>query len=69
MRSEILTQLDKNPDLYLFLRENPLWYKILNRDSSKYRDFIDDYKLKRRKRVVDRIDDLSMMITLAKELM
>ena len=43
MRSEILTQLDKNPDLYLFLREYPLWHKILNRDPSKYRDFIDDY--------------------------
>ena len=69
MRSEILTQLDKNPDLYLFLREYPLWHKILNRDPSKYSDFIDDYKLKRRKIVVDRIDDLSMMITLAKELM
>ena len=58
MRSEIM-----------FLRENPTWYKILNRDPTKFKDFIDEYKVKRRKRVVDKIDDLSMMITLAKELM
>lgn len=69
MRSEILTQLDKNPDYYLFLRENPHWHKELNRDPTKFKDFVDEYKIKRRKRVVDRIDDLSMMITLAKELM
>lgn len=69
MRSEILTQLDKNPDYYLFLRENPSWYKILNRDPTKFKDFVDEYKIKRRKRLVDRIDDISMMVTLAKELM
>ena len=69
MRSEILTQLDKNPDLYLFLRENPQWYRILNRDPRLFKEFVDDYKVKKRKRLVDKIDDLSMMITLAKELM
>lgn len=69
MRSEILTQLDKNPDYYLFLRENPLWHKILNRDPTRFKDFVDEYKIKRRKRLVDRIDDISMMVTLAKELM
>ena len=69
MRSEILTQLDKDIDYYRFLRENPEWYRILNRDPTRFRDFLDDYKTKRRKRIVDRIDDLSMMITLAKELM
>lgn len=69
MRSEIITQLDKDPDLYLFMRENPIWYKILTRYPERYSEFIDEYKVKRRKRLVDKIDDLSMMITLAKELM
>ena len=69
MRSEIITQLDKDPDLYLFMRENPIWYKILTRYPDRYSEFIDEYKVKRRKRLVDKIDDLSMMITLAKELM
>lgn len=69
MRSEIIIQLDKDMDLYMFLRENPIWYKILTRYPEKFNDFKDDYKTKRRKRIVDKIDDLSMMITLAKELM
>ena len=69
MRSEIITQLDKDHDLYLFMRENPIWYKILTRYPDRYSEFIDEYKVKRRKRLVDKIDDLSMMITLAKELM
>ena len=69
MRSEIITQLDKDMDLYLFMRENPIWYKILTRYPDKFNDFKDEYKIKRRKRLVDKIDDLSMMITLAKELM
>ena len=68
MRSEILIELDKNQDLYMFLRENPIWYRTLNRDPYAYKDFIEFYKIKRRKRFVDKLDDLSMMITLAKEL-
>ena len=68
MRSEILTELDKNPDLYMFLREYPIWYRTLNRDPYSYKEFIEFYKVKRRKRFVDKLDDLSMMITLAKEL-
>lgn len=69
MKSEILIKLDKDNDFYLFLREYPIWHKILNRDPSKFQDFLDEYKVKRRKRLVDKIDDLSMMITLAKELL
>ena len=68
MRSEDLTELDKNPDLYSFLREYPSWYRTLNRDPYMYKEFIEFYKVKRRKRLVDKIDDISMMITLAKEL-
>lgn len=69
MRSEILIQLQKDSDYFFYLRENPKWHKILTRDPTKYHDFLDEYKVKRRKRLVDKIDDLSMMITLAKELM
>lgn len=68
MRSEILIQLQKNYDYFLYIRENPSWHKILTRDPTRIKDFFDEYKVKRRKRLVDKIDDLSMMITLAKEL-
>ena len=52
----------------MFLREYPIWYRTLNRDPYAYKEFIEFYKVKRRKRFVDKLDDLSMMITLAKEL-
>ena len=35
----------------------------------EFKSFLEDYKVKRRKRVVDRLEDLSLMVTLAKELM
>lgn len=69
MRSEVIVLLDKDIDYYYYLRENPNWYLLLNRDPSLIKDFFEEYKVKRRKRLVDKIDDLSMMITLAKELM
>ena len=46
MRREVLTELDKNPDLYMFLREYPIWYRTLNRDPYSYKEFIEFYKVK-----------------------
>ncbi len=62
-------KLEQDEDYFIFMRENPKWHKILSRNPSEYKSFIDEYKLKRRKRLKDKMDDLSMMITLAKELM
>ena len=64
MRSEVLTELDKNQDLYLFLREYPIWYRTLNRDPYTYKEFIDFYKVKRRKRMVDKVEDAMDMINM-----
>ncbi len=69
MRNDLIMKLEKDEDYFIFLRENPSWHKILSRDPTKYDEFIDEYKLKRRKRFKDRVDDISMMITLIKELM
>ncbi len=69
MRSEIIMALDKDVDYYVFMRENPKWYRILSRDPTQLKAFFEEYKLVRRKRVVDRIEDISMMVNLAKELM
>ena len=46
-------------------------YVLINtiRSNEELNAFLDEYKLKRRKRFKDKMDDLSMMITLAKELM
>ena len=69
MRSDIILALSKDDDYFLFLREYPIYHKLLSRSPEDLQIFMDDYKLKRRKRLVDKVDDLSMMITLAKELM
>lgn len=69
MRSEVIMILDKDLDYYVFMRENPKWYRILSRDPTQIKNFFEEYKLIRRKRVVDKIEDFSMMVNLAKELM
>lgn len=69
MREDVIIKLDQNPDYYVFLREHPLWHRELTFHPEEFKSFVDDYKVKRRKRVVDRLEDLSLMMTLAKELM
>lgn len=69
MSNELIMKLEKDEDYFIFLRENPTWHKKLSRDPEEFNAFIDEYKLKRRKRFKDKMDDLSMMITLVKELM
>ena len=69
MRSDVIIKLDQNFDYWLFLRENHLWHRELTFHPEEFKSFLEDYKVKRRKRVVDRLEDLSLMVTLAKELM
>lgn len=68
MRNDVLIYLNKDIDYYIYLRENPLWYKKLNRDPRLLRSFLDEYKTRRRKRIIDKIEDITLMINLAKEL-
>ena len=69
MRNDILIYLDRDQDYYLFLRENPIWHRKLSRNVNEFNNFLEEYKVKRRKRLVDKMEDLSLMISLAKELM
>ena len=68
MRHDLILYLEKDMDYFLFLREYPKWHKILSRDITQFNSFLEDYKIKRRTRLVDKIEDISMMISLAKEL-
>lgn len=65
MRSEIIQQLNLDQDYYIYLRENPLWHKVLAIYPEKLKDFINDYKVVRKKRAIDKIDDISALINLA----
>ncbi len=69
MHSSVIINLDKNPDYWMFLREKPYWHRQLSRYPDKFTAFVDEYKVVRRKRVVDKIEDISMLMTLARELM
>ena len=69
MRNEILMYLAKDEDYFIFLRENPSWHKKLSRNINEYNNFMEDYKVKRRKRIIDKIEDVSLLLSLAKELM
>lgn len=69
MRDSVIMKLDQNPDYYVFLREHPQWHRELTFHPEEIQHFFYDYKVKRRKRVVDRLEDVSLMMTLAKELM
>lgn len=69
MRNDLIIYLERDNDYFIFLRENPIWHKRLSRNINEFNAFLEEYKIKRRKRFVDKVEDLSMMISLAKELM
>ena len=69
MHSSVIIELNKDEDYYVFLREKPYWYRQLSRHPERIDEFISDYKITRRKRVIDKIEDLSMIMSLARELM
>ena len=68
MRNDIILFLERDNDYFVFLRENPMWYKRLNRNPQLLKDFLEEYKINRRKRVIDKLEDIALMINLAKEL-
>ena len=65
MRSEIIYQLNNDQDYFYYLKENPIWFKILSIYPSRLKDFLDEYKVARKKRAIDKIDDINALINLA----
>ena len=50
-------KLKSNPNYIKYLRENSYWYKILTRDPSMIKSFIDEVKVKYKLRPIDKIND------------
>lgn len=69
MRSTVLTVLNRNPDYWEFMRQYPFWHRLLSRHPEYINKFVEDYKIIRRKRWVDKIEDTADMIQLMKSLM
>ena len=64
MNIEVKKRLDDNPKYLELLRMNSYWYKILNRDYTKYDEFIKDMKVKYKLRTIDKIDNAIDMVDL-----
>jgi hypothetical protein len=69
MREEILQILNQKEDYFYFLREYPYFYRLLNFYPQEINTFIEQYKIIKRKRIVDKVEDLSLLLSLSKELM
>ena len=69
MRSNVIVVLDKNPDYWKFLRERPYWHRILSVDSDKIREFLEEYRVVRRKRFIDKVEDTSNLLSIVQALM
>ena len=46
MNREVLEKLKQDPKYLKYLRQNSLWYKTLNRDPTKYNEFVKAMKVK-----------------------
>jgi hypothetical protein len=69
MRSNIIAILDSNKDYWAFLRERPYWVRTLSIEPGKINDFIEEYKIARRKRFIDKVEDTSNLLTIIQALM
>ena len=69
MRSNVINVLDKDYDYWKFLRERPYWHRVLSVDSTKIRDFLEEYRVARRKRFIDKVEDTSNLLTIVQAMM
>ena len=69
MRSNITSILDSNKDYWKCLRERPYWVRTLSIEPNKINDFLEEYKIARRKRFIDKVEDTSNLLTIIQALM
>ena len=56
MQVETQIKIKSNPNLYRYLRENSYWYKILNGDASRFKEFEEKAKERYHLRPSDKIN-------------
>ncbi len=69
MRSDIIEMLNKDNDYWIFLRENPFWHEKLSFYPELVHEFFEEYKTKRRKRFIDKLEDSVNMLSMINMLM
>lgn len=67
MTIELQIKINNDPNQISFLRENPIWYKRLNRNPYLYKEFISDmkdkYKLNPSDKLNKMLNNISMIQT------
>jgi len=67
MNLELQYKINADVNQKKFLRENSMWYKYLNRNSTYYKNFIEDmkdkYKLKPADKIAKAVDNINMINT------
>ena len=58
MTLDVQFKINSNMIYQRFIRENPIWYKILNRDPLEFKNFVLDVKDKYELKVSDRINKM-----------
>ena len=69
MRRDIIEMLNQDEDYWIFLREYPYWHELLSYYPEKIKDFIEEYKVIRRKSLVDNLEDGANMLSMINMLM
>ena len=64
MTLDLQFKLNNNINYIRFLRENPRWYKELNRDPTKFKDFEMDMKDKYELKPTDKLNKVLNNITM-----
>ena len=67
MTVDIQLKINSDPRLKSFIRDYPIWYKILNRNPNSFNEFVKDMKEKYKITTVDRLnrtlDSITMLQT------
>ena len=66
---DIQFKLKSNPNYIKYLRENSYWYKILTRDPSLFKEFVDEVKVNYKLRPIDKINDAISTIEMISTIM
>lgn len=66
MQLDLQYRIKQDEKQIMFLRENSYWYKYLNRNSSYYKEFINDMKDKYKLKPTDKINKMMENINMVR---
>ena len=65
MTTEVQLKINSDPRLISFIRENPIWYKKLNRNPDLFKEFTmdmkDKYKIKTSDKITKALNNIRML--------